>query len=88
MVNCDLNLILSVLAASGSVVAVYLFLKGGIEKMIKNHTNILHTDIIGIKEDIKELREDSKRSNERMDRLYQMFVDLLNKDCSKMKTDL
>lgn len=75
--KCDWNFIFAIIGALGGVVGVYSFLKGGIEKMIQRHTDTLHKDIMGIKDDIKEMREDSKKMNQRIDTLYQMFVDLL-----------
>ena len=80
MEKCDWNFIFAIVGALGGIIGIYAFLKGGIEKMIQRQTDTLHKDIMGIKDDIKEMREDSRKMNERIDRSYQMFVDLLKGD--------
>lgn len=93
--NCDWNFVFSLIGGLGGAVGVYLFFRSGIERMIQRQTDLLHKDIMsvkddvkGIKDDIKEMREDSRRANERIDMLYKMFVDLLTgKTSDKPKTD-
>lgn len=118
MINCDLNLITTMISALAAAATIYLFLKSGIEKIIQRQTETLHKDMMGIKDDlrqsndkieqtnkriektneriektneriektneridiaIKEMRQESRQSNARIDRSYQMFVELLTR---------
>ena len=81
--KCDWNIIAAIVSSFTAIIGIYIFFRNGIEKLILKQTDVLHKDIISIKDDIKEMREDSKKSNERIDRLYQMFVDLLSANHSK-----
>lgn len=84
MNECNWNMLAAILTTVGGLIVIYGFFKGGIEKLIQRQTDTLHKDILSLKEDIKDIKEDIKtqshqfeQQSQRIDRLYNMFVELL-----------